>query len=77
MLFRSLKKNIPEQRISNDYWMSSIYKYFVNGIDEDKLFEEAVNNLKPEDIKNAAKLFVESGNFIEVVMEPEKAAEAE
>lgn len=77
MTVENLKKNIPEQRISNDYWMSSIYKYFVNGIDEDKLFEEAVNNLKPEDIKNAAKLFVESGNFIEVVMEPEKAAEAE
>jgi zinc protease len=71
----NFKKNIPENRISNDYWMSQLFQYCTMGIKVDPEYEAAVNSLKPEDIKTMLQNILASNNFIEVVMGPSKAAE--
>jgi zinc protease len=73
----NFKKNIPEKRISNDYWMSQLYQYCTTGIKVDPEYEAAVNSLKPEDIKTMLSKIIASNDFIEVVMSPAKAAEKE
>ena len=67
-----LKKNIPESRIVNSYWVSSIKKNILYGFDYDKEYEIAVKSLTPERIKAAAAELVNEGHFIEVIMRPEK-----
>ena len=44
-------------------------------MDYDKAYEEAVADINAENIKAAVKDIVSSGNFIEVMMSPENAAE--
>lgn len=73
----NFKKNIPESRINNSYWMNDISSFCKNGIDRDKEWEAAVNAMTKESIQAAAKSFINSDNFIEVVMTPGKTTEAE
>ena len=71
-------KNIPESRITNNYWMEEInYWYKYDGMDYDAEYEAAVAALTPESIKKAVSNVLASGNFIEVVMSPDKTAERE
>jgi len=74
-VIENFKKNIPENRISNTYWMNSIVNYLKYGIDYDKEYEEAVSAISKEEIKNAAKRLYDSGNFIEFTQMPGKTAE--
>ena len=74
----NFKKNVPERRIQNSYWMnviSCIYNY--NIADFDAEYEAAVEALTPESIRAAAASVLASGNMIEVVMSPDKTAERE
>ena len=74
----NFKKNIPERRIQNNHWMNEIsYYYNYNGMDYDAEYEAAVNALSAEGIRNAVASVLASGNQIEVVMGPDKAAERE
>ena len=73
----NFKKNVPESRINNSYWLSNILRYFRNGYDYDQEWEAAVNGLTKEGIREAAARLYNSGNFIEVVMMPGETAEAE
>ncbi len=71
-------KNIPESRIQNGYWLEEInYWYNYKGMDYDAEYEAAVAALTPESIKNAVSEVLASGNFVEVVMSPDKTAERE
>jgi len=71
-------KNIPENRITNSYWIENInYWYRYDGLDYDKEYEAAVAALTSESIKNAVSKVLASGNFTEVVMSPDKTAERE
>ena len=68
---KNLQKKVPENRVKNLYWMNCLenwYKYKFDYITE---YEGAIDNLKPEDIKAAARELLDSGNFIELVMRPE------
>ena len=66
----NLKKNIPENRISNSYWMNQI-RYVQEGYgDEDAAYEKAVNELSAAKIQEAAKAVLDAGNKIEFVMVP-------
>lgn len=67
----NLKKNVPENRINNGYWRGCLTKWVKEGIDKDKEYEAAVSNVTKESIKATAKELLESGNMIEVVMNPE------
>jgi len=71
----NFKKNVPENRISNSYWMNNIVRYSRFGFDYDKEYEEAVSSLTKEGIKEAAASLFGSGNFIEFVQMPGKTKE--
>ena len=71
MTVLNLKKNIPEKRIGNAYWMNLIKDYTMDPVEWDKAYEEGVNKLTAADVQNAAKVLVESGNIIEFVQKPE------
>ncbi len=74
----NFKKNIPESRIQNSHWMDEISCYYnYNGMDYDAEYEAAVKALSAEGIRNAVASVLASGNEIEVVMGPDKAAERE
>ncbi len=65
-------KNIPELRISNSYWLNAINYYYRYGVDTDTNYEELVNkSITQEKLKKFASTFVNSGNLIKVVMNPE------
>ena len=74
----NFKKNVPESRIQNNYWMDEInYYYRQGGIDYDAEYEAAVNALSAEGIRSAVASILASGNLTEIVMAPDKAAERE
>ena len=74
----NFKKNIPESRIQNNHWMDEISFYYnYDGMDYDAEYEAAVNALTAEGIRDAVASVLASGNQIEVVMSPDKAAEKE
>ena len=75
--YKNLEKNIPERRITNNYWMSSIKNWYDHGDDIDKEYEAALKTLTPEKIKNLAARMLSEGNLVEVVMRPDKTGEAE
>ena len=66
----NFKKNIPENRINNQYWMSNIIKFVKNGYDYDAEYEAAVAGLTKDSIREAAMRLYNSGNFIELVQMP-------
>lgn len=65
------KKNLPEKRITNGYWMGA-FKYNANhGGNYDAEYEAAINNITAEGVKAAVKEILNSDNVCEVVMLPE------
>ena len=73
MTVENFKKNIPEKRISNRYWLSNLKYFYEYGADFDKAYEEAIADINAENIKAAVKDIVSQGNFIEIMMSPEAA----
>ena len=74
----NFKKNVPERRIQNNYWMDVVNHWYRFGnTDYDAEYEAAVNALTAEGIRDAVAKIMNSGNFGEVVMSPDKAAERE
>ncbi|MCR5463823.1 MAG: insulinase family protein [Bacteroidales bacterium] len=71
----NFKKNVPENRISNSYWMNNLVRFAKFGFDYDKEYEEAVASLTKEGIKEAARRLYESGNFLEFAQMPGKTNE--
>ena len=71
----NFKKNVPENRISNSYWMNNLVRFAKFGFDYDKEYEEAVASLTKEGIKEAARRLFESGNFLEFAQMPGKTTE--
>ena len=72
MAVENMKKNLPEKRISNAYWLSALNHYYEYGVDYDKEYEAAINSLTPEDIKNILQEILAQGNFIEVTLAPQE-----
>ena len=65
MAVENLKKNIPESRISNRYWMSVLKSWDEYGLDYNKEYEDAVNSVTAEDVKKILKKILKKKNFIE------------
>ena len=65
MAVENLKKNIPESRISNNYWLSVLSTWDEHGIDYDTEYEAAVNSVTAEDVKALLKAILDQNNFIE------------
>lgn len=68
----NLKKNLPETRISNNYWLGNIRYFYNTGVDYDKEYEEAVNNITAENIKAVLAEILSQNNFIEIMMAPQE-----
>lgn len=77
MAQKNLQKNIPEGRILNSYWMTSLRFVQLYGIDYDKEYEDAVNSLAAEDVKNVLTRILSAGNARAAIMRPGATAEAE
>ncbi len=74
----NFKKNVPEKRIQNNYWMDVINHWYRFGqADYDAEYEAAVNALSAEGVRDAVAKILASGNYGEVVMSPDKTAERE
>lgn len=73
----NFRKGIPEKRINNSYWLGNLLTNEYRRIDYDAEYEAAVNEISAEGIKEVLQKVLESGNFIEVVMSPDKTAERE
>jgi zinc protease len=65
MAVENLKKNIPESRISNAYWLNILSDWNEYGIDYDKEYEEAVNSVTAKDVKTLLSKMLKQNNFIE------------
>jgi zinc protease len=72
MAVENLKKNLPESRINNNYWMNALKHYALYGENYDKLYEEAINSLTANDIKTLLQAILAEGNFIEVTLAPQE-----
>ncbi len=65
-------KNLPENRINNNYWNGCISMLEKYGIDKDTEYANVVNGITAEKIQNFVKKALDQGNFIEAVMTPKK-----
>ena len=68
----NLKKNLPEKRINNSYWMNALSHYSEYGEDYDALYEAAINSLTAQDIQSVLQAILAQGNFIEVTLAPQE-----
>ena len=65
-----MKKNIPQSRISNSYWLSNLKKYSDYEEDYDAAYESAVNAVTSEAVVALVKAIMAQGNFIQVSLSP-------
>ena len=70
MTVENFKKNIPESRINNSYWMGCLQHWYEYGIDKDAEYEAALNALTPEDVKAALQELLSQGNVINIASFP-------
>ena len=70
MTVENFKKNIPESRINNSYWMGCLQHWYEFGIDKDAEYEAALNALTPEDVKAALQELLSQGNVINIASFP-------
>ena len=72
MAVENLKKNIPESRISNKYWLSVLSSWDEYGIDYVKEYDAAVNSVTAKDVKKVLSKILKQKNFIEFNSTPKK-----
>ena len=65
MAVENLKKNIPESRINNSYWMNALNTWNDYKIDSDMEYEAAVNSVTAEDVKKLLQDVLKQQNCIE------------
>ena len=68
----NLKKNLPESRISNSYWMGALDSWYEYGINSDAEYEAAVNSITIEDVKSVLQAILAQNNMVQVVSAPQK-----
>ncbi|WP_430813472.1 M16 family metallopeptidase [Carboxylicivirga sp. RSCT41] len=69
---KNILKSRAESKEQNNYWMSNIRSYYVNGINMTlaENYEDVVEGMSPKDIKKLAKKFFKKADKIEVVFVP-------
>ena len=72
MALENLKKNIPESRITNSYWLSALDLNKDFGIDYDADYENALNSVTAEDVKALMQAVLAQDNFIQIVLAPQE-----
>ena len=67
----SMLKDFQEDLEKNTFWRSTLYQYYMYGINEVRDYKAAVETISAESVQTLLKKLVEAGNVIEVVMFPE------
>ena len=70
MAKENMKKNIPENRISNNYWLMQLKNHYRFGTDYDAEIEAAIESVSIDSIKAVLAEILGQNNYIEVVMHP-------
>ena len=70
MTMENFKKNLPEKRINNSYWLNCLNTWVEQGINYDVEYEEAINTLTAEDVKAALQELLSQGNVISIASYP-------
>ena len=70
MAMENFKKNLPESRINNSWWMSCLQRWNQYGINHDVEYEEALNTLTIEDVKAALQELLSQENVIKIASFP-------
>ena len=65
------KTKMPQNRISNSYWMNVLNLWQNYGIEADTERETAINALTREKVAAMARQILDSGNFVEIRMMPQ------
>jgi len=66
------QKTLPEQKLRISFWSGSLKRGILYGGDNLTETEAAINNLTSQKIQSAAQELLSCGNYIKVVMRPEK-----
>ena len=66
------KKNLPENRITNSYWLTALRYKEAHGGDYDAEYEQSVNSISAEGIQAVLNEILSQNNFYEIVMLPEE-----
>ena len=67
----SMLKDYQEDLEKNKYWRSTLYLYYMYGINNIRDYKPAVEAITAETVQETLKKLVDSGNMFEVVMIPE------
>ena len=67
-----LKKHIENAK-ENGYWLGQLNQYYWHNTDMNTNYEQLVNELTVEDVKNFTKALLDQGNIIEVTMTAKEA----
>lgn len=71
----NILKDREQSKEHNAYYLSTIYTYYVHGInfDDPDNYENILKELTPKDVKKVMKAFYKKPNVVDVVFEPEEA----
>ena len=72
MALENVKKNLPESRISNNYWLSTLSANDDYGIDYDAEYEAALNSVTAEDVKALLQKVLAEENMVQLMLAPAK-----
>ena len=64
-------KSLAERKIENGFWYGRLLNWYQEEINLLEDYEKAIQELTPEKVKAAAKALLDSGNLIDVVMQPQ------
>ena len=64
-------KALAERRVENGFWYGRLLNWYQEEINLLEDYEQAIKDLTPEKVKAAAKALLDSGNLIDVVMQPQ------
>ena len=67
----NFRKSLDERRVENGFWYGRLLNWYQEEIDYLDAYKQAIDELTPEKIKAAAKALLDSGNLIDVVMQPQ------
>ena len=67
----SMLKDFQEDLENNKYWRSTLYQYYMYGINNIRDYKPAVEAITAQTVQETLKKLVSSGNVFEVVMFPE------
>ena len=70
MILQNIKKNIPQKRVSNSYWMNCLRSMNDYEEDYDAMYESAVNNVTSEAVQAIMQEIIKQHNFIQVSISP-------